>query len=129
MRPDGTSTGRRREKDPAKALARVADIAADVLQPLARDGTLAGQKDIARRHDVHRTFVSAAVRRAVRENLLSIRVQRLPILKRDAALEEELIKRFPRLAVTRVVEEGPAPRPGRTPSRTNTTSTRGWAPP
>ena len=117
MRPDGTSPGRRREKDPAKALARVADIAADVLQPLPRDGTLAGQKDVARRHDVHRTFVSAAVRRAVRENLLSIRVQRLPILKRDAALEEELIKRFPRLAVTRVVEEGPAPEAGQDPQQ------------
>ena len=58
---------------------------------------------------MHRTFVSAAVRRAVRENLLSVRIQRLPIVKRDAVLEEELIKRFPRLAVTRVVEEGPAP--------------------
>ena len=109
MRADGTSPRPPREKDPARALARIADIAADVLQPLPREGTLAGQEDVAKKYDVHRTFVSAAVRRAVRENLLSIRIQRLPILKRDAALEEELIKRFPRLAVTRVVEEGAAP--------------------
>ncbi len=102
-------SSQKHEKDPAKALARIADIAADVLQALPRDGTLAAQEDVARKHDVHRTFVSAAVRRAVRENLLSIRIQRLPILKRDAVLEQELIARFPRLAVTRVVEEGPEP--------------------
>ena len=117
MRADGTSPGPPREKDPAKALARIADIAADVLQPLPREGTLAGQKNVAKKYDVHRTFVSAAVRRAVRENLLSIRIQRLPILKRDAALEEELILRFPRLAVTRVVEEGPAPEAGQDPQQ------------
>jgi DNA-binding transcriptional regulator LsrR (DeoR family) len=109
MRADGTRPRPPREKDPNRALARIADIAADVLQPLPREGTLAGQEDIAKKHGVHRSFVSAAVRRAVRDNLLSIRVQRLPILKRDTALEEELIKRFPRLAVTRVVEEGAAP--------------------
>jgi DNA-binding transcriptional regulator LsrR (DeoR family) len=109
MPADGTGAPPRRERDPAQALARVADIAADVLQPLPRAGALAGQQAVAAKYGVHRTYVSAAVRRAVRENLLSIRIQRLPILKRDAALEEELIKRFPRLAVTRVVEEGPAP--------------------
>jgi len=107
MRANGTSPAPPREKDPAKALARIADIAADVLAPLPREGALAKQEDVAEKYDVHRTFVSAAVRRAVRENLLSIRIQRLPILKRDAALEQELILRFPRLAVTRVVEEGP----------------------
>jgi DNA-binding transcriptional regulator LsrR (DeoR family) len=109
MRADGTRPGPAREKDPNKALARIADIAADVLQPLPREGTLAGQEDVAAKHGVHRSFVSAAVRRAVRDNLVSIRVQRLPILRRDAALEDELTKRFPRLAVTRVVEEGAAP--------------------
>ena len=109
MRADGTSPRPPRDKDPAKALARIADIAADVLQPLPREGTLARQEDVAEKYDVHRTFVSAAVRRAVSENLLSIRIQRLPILKRDAVLEEELIRRFPRLAMTRVVEEGAAP--------------------
>jgi DNA-binding transcriptional regulator LsrR (DeoR family) len=98
-----------RETDPARALNRIADIAADVLQPLPREGTLAGQEDVATRYGVHRTFVSAALRRAVRENLLSVRIQRLPIVKRDIALEEELVRRFPRLSVTRVVEEGPAP--------------------
>jgi len=108
MRADGTGRGPR-ETDPARALTRIADIAADVLQPLPREGTLAGQEDVALRYGVHRTFVSTAVRRAVRENLLSVRIQRLPIVKRDAALEEELIRRFPRLSVTRVVEEGPAP--------------------
>jgi DNA-binding transcriptional regulator LsrR (DeoR family) len=117
MRGDGTSPRTSRDKDPARALARIADIAADVLQPLPRQGTLAGQEDVAKKHDVHRTFVSAAVRRAVRENLVSIRVQRLPILKRDSALEDELIKRFPRLAVTRVVEEGPSPEAGQDPQQ------------
>jgi len=107
MRADGRK--QRRQTDPATALTRIADIAADVLQPLPREGTLAGQEDVALRYGVHRTFVSTAVRRAVRENLLSVRIQRLPIVKRDAGLEEELIRRFPRLSVTRVVEEGPAP--------------------
>ncbi len=109
MGADGTASRPSREKDPARSLARIADIAADVLQPLPREGTLAGQEEVAEKYGVHRTFVSAAVRRAVRENLLSIRIQRLPILKRDSALEEELSARFPRLAVTRVVEEGEAP--------------------
>ncbi|HET9315441.1 MAG TPA: hypothetical protein VFQ51_07605 [Vicinamibacteria bacterium] len=117
MRDDGTRGTARRETDPAKALTRIADIAADVLQPLPREGTLAGQEEVAQKHGVHRTFVSAAVRRAVRENLLSIRIQRLPILKRDAALEDELVRRFPRLAVTRVVEEGPAPEAGEDPQQ------------
>src|SRR5687768_17711110 len=36
-------------------------------------------------------------------------------LFRSVALEEELIARFPRLAVTRVVEEGPAPEGGQDP--------------
>jgi DNA-binding transcriptional regulator LsrR (DeoR family) len=111
------ATGQRRRTDPATALTRLADIAADVLQPLPRDGTLAGQEDVAAKYGVHRTFVSAAVRRAVRENLLSVRIQRLPIVKRDAALEEELVKRFPRLSVTRVVEEGPAPGAEQDPQR------------
>jgi DNA-binding transcriptional regulator LsrR (DeoR family) len=114
---DGTKPRPPREKDPNRALARIADIAADILQPLPREGTLAGQEDVANKHGVHRSFVSAAVRRAVRENLLSIRVQRLPILNRDAALEEELIKRFPRLAVTRVVEEGLAPQADQDPQQ------------
>ena len=109
MRTDGTAARTRREKDPARALTRIADIAADVLQPLPREGVLARQEDVAAKHEVHRTFVSAAVRRAVRENLLSIRIQRLPIVQRDTVLEEDLIRRFPRLALTRVVEEGPAP--------------------
>jgi DNA-binding transcriptional regulator LsrR (DeoR family) len=115
MRTDG---GRqRRQTDPATALTRIADIAADVLQPLPREGTLAAQEDVAYKYGVHRTFVSAAVRRAVRENLLSVRIQRLPIVKRDPVLEEELVKRFPRLSVTRVVEEGPAPEAGQDPQR------------
>ena len=117
MRADGTSPRPPREKDPGKALARIADIAADVLQPLPREGTLARQEDVADKYEVHRTFVSAAVRRAVRENLISIRIQRLPLLKRDAVLEDELIKRFPRLAVTRVVEEGPAPESDQDPQQ------------
>lgn len=117
MGSGGTSAGTPREKDPARTLARIADIAADVLQPLPREGALAGQEDVAKKYGVHRTFVSTAVRRAVRENLLSIRIQRLPILKRDTALEEELILRFPNLAVTRVVEEGPAPEAGQDPQR------------
>ncbi len=117
MRGEGTSPRSPREKDAARALSRIADIAADVLQPLPREGTLARQEDVAEKHDVHRTFVSAAVRRAVRENLVSIRIQRLPILKRDAALEQELILRFPRLALTRVVEEGPAPEAERDPQQ------------
>lgn len=112
MRADGTRPRLPRERDAARALARIADIAADVLHPLPREGSLAGQEDVAKRHGVHRTFVSAAVRRAVRENLLSIRVQRLPLLKRDTGLEDELLMRFPRLAMTRVVEEGPAPEAG-----------------
>ncbi len=114
MPADGRSP---RERDAAKALARIADIAADVLQPLAREGTLAKQEDVAAKHDVHRTFVSAAVRRAIRENLLSIRIQRLPIVRRDAALEQELVTRFPRLALTRVVEEGEAPEAGQDPQQ------------
>src|SRR5512138_284231 len=109
MQEDDTRPRPPREKDPARSLARIADIASDVLQPLPREGRLAAQEDVAGKHGVHRTFVSAAVRRAVRENLLSVRIQRLPILKRDAVLEQELVRRFPRLAVTRVVEEGPAP--------------------
>jgi len=117
MRADGSGRGARRETDPARALTRIADIAADVLQPLPREGTLAGQEDVAYRYGVHRTFVSTAVRRAVRENLLSIRIQRLPIVKRDAALEEELLRRFPRLSVTRVVEEGPAPEAAQDPQQ------------
>jgi DNA-binding transcriptional regulator LsrR (DeoR family) len=117
MRTEGTNPRSRREKDPAKALARIADIAADVLSPLPREGALAGQEDVAEKYDVHRTFVSAAVRRAVRENLLSIRIQRLPILSRDTFLEEELIKRFPRLVVTRVVEEGAEPEAGQDPQQ------------
>jgi DNA-binding transcriptional regulator LsrR (DeoR family) len=117
MPADGPSTRPPRESDPARTLARIADIAADVLQPLPREGALAGQEGVARRYGVHRTFVSAAVRRAVRENLLSIRIQRLPILKRDAHLEDELLRRFPRLALTRVVEEGPAPEAGQDPQQ------------
>jgi len=117
MRAGDEATKAPRGKDPARALARIADIAADVLQPLPRDGTLAGQEEVARKHGVHRTFVSAAVRRAVRENLLSVRIQRLPILKRDATLEDELMQRFPRLALTRVVEEGPAPAAGQDPQQ------------
>jgi len=117
MRADGAGPAPPREKDPAKALARIADIAADVLHPLPREGTLAGQEGVAKKYDVHRSFVSAAVRRAVRDNLLSIRIQRLPIPKRDAALEEELIARFPRLAVTRVVEEGKAPEADQDPQQ------------
>ncbi len=117
MRADGTSPRSSPEKDPAKALARIADIAADVLQPLPREGSLGRQGAIAKKHDVHRSFVSAAVRRAVRENLLSVRVQRLPILERDAALEAELAARFPRLAVTRVVVEGRPPESGQDPQQ------------
>jgi DNA-binding transcriptional regulator LsrR (DeoR family) len=115
MRADGPRPRRERDKDEARSLTRIADIAADVLQPLPRDGMLAGQEAIADKYAVHRTFVSSAVRRAVRENLISIRIQRLPIVKRDAALEDELIKRFPRLSVTRVVEEGPEPEAGQDP--------------
>jgi DNA-binding transcriptional regulator LsrR (DeoR family) len=117
MPADGTGPRPRRGRHPDRSLTRVADIAADLLQPLPREGMLARQEDVAGKYGVHRTFVSAAVRRAVRENLLSIRIQRLPILRREAALEEELLKRFPRLAVTRVVEEGPAPEAGRDPQQ------------
>ena len=96
MRAGDTGSGPRRErdKDPARALTRIADIAADVLQPLPREGALAGQEDIARKYGVHRTFVSSSVRRAVRENLLSIRIQRLPILNRDD-LDPEQARQLP----------------------------------
>ena len=79
MRAEGRKP--RRQTDPATVLTRIADIAADVLQPLPREGTLASQEDVAAKYGVHRTFVSAAVRRAVRDNLLSVRIQRLPIVK------------------------------------------------
>jgi hypothetical protein len=108
-----------RETDPARALNRIADIAADVLQPLPREGTLAGQEDVATRYGVHRTFVSAALRRAVRENLLSVRIQRLPIVKRDTALEEERGS----------WRRDRRPRPSRKRNRTSTTCTRGWVRP
>jgi len=117
METDRAGRKARRERDPAQELLRIADIAADVLQPLPREGTLAGQDDVAQKYDVHRTFVSAAVRRAVRENLLSIRIQRLPIVNRDSVLEDELIRRFPRLSLARVVEEGPEPEAGRDPQQ------------
>ena len=45
MRAEGRR--QRRQTDPATALTRIADIAADVLQPLPREGTLAAQEDVA----------------------------------------------------------------------------------